>query len=110
MKKQVAKTTPNNQGEKYVTEKRFDAFAVSVSKRFDQIDKKFEGVDQKLNKLDGIEAGMNTLIKQMQTMNEESREHRLAMSALTHSDVKQERKIDELFERIEKIERKIAIK
>ncbi len=97
MKKVVQKIIKKQSKEKYVTEERFDAFAISTARRFDKMDARFDKMDK----------SFETLIKGFQIFQQEAQDHRAAMSALTHGEVNHERKINELFERVEKLEKKV---
>ncbi len=104
MKKAVQKTTKKTTGEKYVTETVFERSMMAIAKSFIHVDERFNKIDERFDRMD---KAFEILIKGFQTFQQEAHDHRLAMSALTHSDVKHERKIDELFERVEKLEAKV---
>jgi predicted RNase H-like nuclease (RuvC/YqgF family) len=92
------KTITVKKTEKYVTEKTFERAMASIAKSF-------TGVGEQLGRL---ESGMTTLQNMMTSYGNEVREHREKMSLLTQTDVTQERRIDNLTERVEKLERKTA--
>lgn len=92
MKKGIKKTT-----EKYVTEKTFEKSMVSIAGSFEKIDERFDKIDKV----------MNTVLKQLQEQNQEARENRMMMNSLNFSDVSQQRKIDGLEIRVEKLESKL---
>ena len=96
---------------KYVTmpvfEKHQDFMAKSFAKVFEKLekhDKYFEEVFDKFKQHDKI---FETMLKEIQNNSQEAREHRMMMSSLNHSDITQERKIEGLIIRIEKLEEKI---
>ena len=78
----------------HVFENTFEKSMVSIAKSFDRIDKK----------LDQHDKAFEVLLKQMQTFTEEGREHRQSMSSLIHTDIKQERAIEDLQIRVERLE------
>ncbi len=99
MQKKGVQNKPN-----YVTlpvfEKGTDFMAKSFAKvfeRFEQIDKRFERTDKVLE----------SMLKEMQTNSQDAKDHRMMMGSLNHSDINQERKINGLEMRIEKLEQKI---
>jgi predicted RNase H-like nuclease (RuvC/YqgF family) len=92
MKKKVAK-----EDSKHVTMSAFEKAMVSVANSFDGMDKRF----------DQQEKAFTLILKQMQTFTEEARDHRQAMSGLMHADVNQERDIEELKNRVNRLEMQI---
>lgn len=92
MKKRVLK---NKSGYITVTvfEKGMDFMGKSFAKVFDKLDRNDEVIV--------------SLLKEMQNYGKEAREHRMTMSGLNHSDINQEREIEGLKIRVEKLEQKI---
>jgi hypothetical protein len=92
MKKNVSKKKSE-----YVTtatfEKGMDFMAKSFAKVFDRFDRNDKVIE--------------SLLKEMQNYGKEAREHRMTMSGLNHSDISQEREIEGLKIRVEKLEQKI---
>jgi phage shock protein A len=91
MMKKIAKKEP-----KYVTmpvfEKAMDFMAKSFAKVFE--------------KLERHDKAFELVLKEMRDYSQEAREHRMMMSDLNHSDISQERRIEGLEIRVEKLERK----
>jgi hypothetical protein len=76
-----------------VFEKGMDFMAKSFAKVFDKLDRNDEVI--------------GSLLKEMQNYSKEAREHRMTMSGLNHSDINQEREIEGLKIRIERLEQKV---
>lgn len=106
MKKVVKKTV-----EKYLTENRFGVFEKNFEKHMANIAKSFSNIDERFSKIDERfvrhDKAFELLFKQMQTYTEEAREHRQTMSSLIHTDVKQEREVEDLKIRVERLEMQI---
>ena len=68
------------------------------------MDKRFELIKDRFDQNDKV---LQTMLKELQNHSQEAREHRLLMSSLNSSDISQERKINGLEMRIEKLEQKI---
>ena len=92
MRKEVKKIT-----EKYVTMSAFEKAMASIAKSFTKIDERFTRHDK----------AFELMLKQMQTFTEEAREHRQTMANLVHTDIKQERTVEDLRIRVERLEMKI---
>jgi hypothetical protein len=92
MKKESKKTI-----EKYVTMSGFEKAMVSIAHSFDKINEKLSNHDK----------AFTLILKQMQTFTEEAREHRQTMSSLMRSDITQERIVDDLKIRVERLEMQI---
>jgi len=92
MKKKVLKKKSE-----YVTtaifEKGMDFMAKSFSKVFE--------------KLERHDKAFESMFKEMQNYGKEAREHRMTMSGLNISDITQEREIEGLKVRVEKLEQKL---
>jgi radical SAM superfamily enzyme YgiQ (UPF0313 family) len=92
MKKNVLKKES-----RYVTttvfEKGMDFMGKSFAKVFDRFDRNDKVIE--------------SLLKEMKNYGKEAREHRMDISGLNHSDINQEREIEGLKIRIEKLEQKI---
>ena len=82
---------------KYVTMSAFEKAMSSIAKSFSRMEERFTQHDK----------AFELLFKQMQVYTEEAREHRQTMSSLIHTDVKQERDVEDLKIRVEKLESKI---
>jgi septation ring formation regulator EzrA len=94
--------------QKYLTENKFGVFEksfeksmTSIAKSFDRIDERFEKIDERFDRQD---KAFGLLLKQMQAFTEESREHRQSMSSLMRTDVSQEKNIEDLKIRVERLE------
>ena len=96
MKKIVKKTT-----EKYVTIPIFEKAMTSIAKSFSKMDERFDKIDQRLIRHD---KAFELIFKQMQIYAEEAREHRQIMASLIHTDIKQERDVEDLKIRVERLE------
>lgn len=92
MKKNVLKSEP-----KYVTMSAFEKAMGSVSRSFSKIEEKLGKHDE----------AFTLILKQMQIFTEEAREHRQTMSSLMHSDISQERQVEDLKIRVERLETRI---
>lgn len=99
MKKEFKKTT-----EKYVTSTKFQAFEKNFEKHMTNIAKSFSRIDERFTRHD---KAFELIFKQMQVYTDEAREHRQTMSSLIHTDVKQERAVEDLRVRIERLEMQI---
>jgi hypothetical protein len=99
MKKEIRETTG-----KYVTEKTFEKHMANVAKSFARVDERFGKIDERFDRIDKV---MNTVLKQLQEQNQEARENRMMMNSLNFSDVSQQRKIEGLEIRVEKLESKL---
>jgi len=68
-------------------------------------------IDERLNKFEKIlsrhERAFIITLKEIQAFREEAREYRQTMSSLMHTDIKQERTIEDLQVRVERLEMKI---
>ncbi len=96
---------------KYLTENKFQVFEKNFEKHmgnivdsFGKIDDRFIKIEEKLSQHDKAFA---LLLKNMQTFTEEAREHRQTMSSLMRTDISQERSIEELKERVDRLEMRI---
>ena len=103
MKRAVKKTT-----EKYLTEnkfgmfeKKFQVFESTFEKHMTNIAKSFSKIDERFTQHD---KAFELILKQMQSFTNEAREHRQTMSSLINTDVKQERTVEDLRIRIERLE------
>ena len=96
MKKIVKKTT-----EKYVTIPIFEKAMTSIAKSFSKMDERFDKIDQRLIRHD---KAFELIFKQMQIYAEEAREHRQTMASLIHTDIRQERDVEDLKIRVERLE------
>ncbi len=103
MKKKIEKKKP-----KYLTENKFGVFEktfekamASIARSFSKMDQRFDQIDQKFNQHD---RAFTLILKQMQTFTEEAREHRQTMSSLIRTDISQEKDIDDLKIRVERLE------
>ncbi|MEI8174597.1 MAG: hypothetical protein WCG28_01455 [bacterium] len=92
MKKIVKKIT-----EKYVTMSVFEKAMASIARSFSKMDERFDQQDK----------AFELLLKQMQTFTLESREHRQSMSSLMRADISQEKTIEDLQTRVERLEMQI---
>lgn len=99
MKKGVKKIT-----EKYLTEGKFGIFEKTFEKSIISIAKSFNRMDERFDRQD---KAFELLLKQMQSFTEESREHRQSMSSLMRTDVAQEKNIEDLQIRVERLEMRI---
>ncbi len=99
MKKIVKKTT-----EKYVTIPIFEKAMTSIAKSFSKMDERFDKIDQRLIRHD---KAFELIFKQMQIYAEEAREHRQTMASLIHTDIRQERDVEDLKIRVERLEAQI---
>lgn len=106
MKKIAKKTT-----EKYLTEAKFGIFERAFGKHMTSIAKSFSGLDERFDKIEQRlirhDKAFELLFKQMQVFTEEAREHRQTMAGLVHTDIKQEREVEDLRIRVERLEMKI---
>jgi len=66
--------------------------------------KSFAKVFEKLERHD---KAFELIFKEMQNCGKEAREHRMTMSGLNHSDITQEKEIEGLKIRVERLEQKI---
>lgn len=99
MKKEVAIDQP-----KYLTEKKFGSFENKFETYMGSIARSFNKIDERFAKQD---RAFDAMLKLMQVYTEEAREHREAMSSLMHTDIKQERTVEDLRIRIERLEAKV---
>jgi len=90
--------------EKYVTMLVFEKAMASVARSFSKVDERFDKMDERFDKHDGA---FTLILKQMHTFTEEAREHRQTMSSLMHTDIKQERIIEDLKIRVERLEMRV---
>jgi len=79
----------------------FEKAMASTAKAFSKVDERFNKIDEKLAQHDKAFA---LLLKQMQVFTEEGREHRQTMATLMHTDISQERNIENLRVRVERLE------
>ncbi len=101
MKKATKKTTENPLNNKF--EIKFDRSMHVIAKSFEKIDERFDKIEQRLVRHD---KALELIFKQTQTFTEEAREHRQTMASLVHTDIKQERGIEDLRIRVERLEAK----
>ena len=94
--------------QKYLTENKFGVFENtfekymgSIARSFSRQDENFSKMYQKLGQHD---KAFELILKQMQTFTEEGREHRQTMSSLIHTDIKQEKIVEDLKVRVERLE------
>lgn len=92
MQKKATKKEP-----KYVTMPVFEKSMASIARSFEKIE----------SRLDQHDKSFILILNQLRSMQEEAREYRLSMSSLNHSDVVQEREIEGLKVRVEKLEQKV---
>jgi hypothetical protein len=88
-------------------EKGMDFVAKSFAKvftKFDNQDKLFTKIFDRFDRNDKVS---ESLLKEIQNYGKEAREHRMSMSGLNHSDIIQEREIEGLKIRVERLENKI---
>lgn len=82
---------------KYVTVSAFEKATASIAKSFSRMDERFDRHDK----------AFSLLFKQMQKFTEEAREHRQAMSMLMRTDISQEKAVEELKIRVDRLEMRI---
>ena len=87
-----------------VFEKNFEKHMANVAKSFSRIDEKFDKIDQRLVQ---HEKAFALVLKQMQTFTKEAREHRQTMSSLMRTDIGQEKAIEDLQIRVDRLEMQI---
>jgi chromosome segregation ATPase len=96
---------------KYVTIPIFEKSMALIARSFSKIDERFDKIDERFSKIDERfdrqEGAFTSILKQMQIYAEEAREHRQTMSSLVHTDVKQEREVEDLKIRVERLEMRI---
>ena len=90
--------------QKHLTESKFRVFETTFEKHMANIAKSFSRIDERLTRHD---KAFELVLKQMQQFTEEAREHRQTMSSLMHTDISQERTIEDLKIRVERIEAQI---
>ncbi|MFA5936849.1 MAG: hypothetical protein WC822_03150 [Candidatus Paceibacterota bacterium] len=90
-----------------VFEKGMDFMAKSFAKVFDKLDNHNKLFTKVFDKLDRNDEVIGSLLKEMQNYSKDAREHRMTMSGLNHSDINQEREIEGLKIRIERLEQKV---
>ena len=103
MKKEMIKKEPKYLTETrfHVFENKFGVFEKTFEKHMANIAKSFSRVEERLVRHD---KAFELLFKQMQTFTEEAREHRQTMSSLMRSDISQERTVEDLKIRVERLE------
>ena len=79
----------------------FEKAMASIAKSFSKIDEKFDKIDEKLGQHD---KAFTLILKQMQIFTEEAREHRQTMSSLMRTDISQEKQLEDLKIRVERLE------
>ena len=84
--------------------KLIDNLALSTAKGFEKVFDKLEQHDKKFIQHD---KAFEIMLREMQGFNKEAHDHRMTMTSLNHSDVFQEREIEGLKIRIEKLEEKV---
>lgn len=99
MKKEVKKIN-----QKYLTEGKFGVFEKHFENHMANIAKLFAKINERLAQHD---KAFELILKQMQTFTEEAREHRQTMANLMHTDIRQERSVEDLRIRVERLEMKI---
>lgn len=77
---------------------------VKVFNKLDNYDKLFTKIFDRFDRNDKI---IESLLKEMQNYGKEARDHRMTMSGLNHSDIIQEREIEGLKIRVERLENKL---
>ena|SRR3989344_597824 len=85
----------------YVTMSVFEKAMTAIAKSFSGMDRRFDKIEQKLTRHD---KAFELIFKQMQIYTEEAREHRETMASLVHTDIKQERVVEDLRIRVERLE------
>ncbi len=85
--------------ESHVTMSAFEKAMASIAKSFSRMDDRFDRHDK----------AFTLILKQMQTFTEEAREHRQTMSSLMRSDVFQERAVEDLKVRVERLEMSLKL-
>jgi len=89
MKKKLVKNEP-----KYATISMFERAMASIARSLGKIEEKLSNHDR----------AFTLILKQMQTFTEEAREHRQTMSSLMRTDISQERAVEDLKIRVERLE------
>ena len=106
----MKKNASKNKSE-YVTtvvfEKGMNFMAKSFNKVFEKLDNHDKMFVKVFEKLDRHDKAFELILKEMQSYGKEAREHRMTMSGLNSSDINQEREIEGLKIRVEKLENKI---
>ena len=103
MKEKTIKREP-----KYLTEKKFQAFEKTFEQYMGSIARSFSKIDENINeRFDRHDKAFDLILKNMQIFTEEAREHRQTMAGLMHTDVSQERTIEDLKIRVERLETRI---
>jgi len=90
-----------------VFEKSVDFIAKSFAKVFDKLDNYDKLFAKVFDRFDRNDKVIESLLKEMQSYGREAREHRMTMNGLNHSDISQEREIEGLKIRVERLENKI---
>ncbi len=100
MKKVIAQKT-----EKYLTISVFEKHMGSIARSFGEVDARFERIDKRLAHHDTVFERMFSMIQDVQ---ESNREIHNDIRGYMHHTVTGERRVDDLTERVEKLERKTA--
>ena len=99
MKKKVVKKE-----QKYLTEKKFQVFEKTFEQYMGSITRSFSKMDERFDRHD---KAFSLILKNMQVFTEEAREHRQSMSILMRTDVSQERDIENLKTRVDRLEMQV---
>ena len=96
---------------KYLTENKFQVFEgvfektmSSVARSFSKIDERFSKIDERFDRTDKV---LELILREIQRNSQEANGHRMMMRSLNSADINQERKIEGLETRIEKLEQKV---
>ena len=101
-KKKVTKESKDLTEDEFgIFEKNFEKHMTNIAKSFSVIDERFDKIEERLARHD---KAFEMILKQMQVYTDEAREHRQMMSSLIHTDVKQERELEDLKIRVERLE------
>ena len=79
----------------------FEKTATSTAFSFSKMDEKFNKFEKILNQ---HEKAFIVTLKEIQAFREEAREYRQTMSSLMHTDISQEREVEDLKIRVERLE------
>lgn len=89
---------------KYTTIVEFEKAMASVAQSFYREDKRSDEFEKILNQ---HEKAFIVTMKEIQAFREEMKEYRQTMSSLMHTDIKQERNVEDIKIRVERLEMKV---
>ncbi len=102
----MKKSTNISKNKQPLTVDIFEKSMASIAKSFLRVDERLEKIDERLEKHDRM---FETILLEIRNLHEDNKYIRNTLSALVRQDAKDERKMEDMLVRIERLEAKVLV-